>query len=310
MIKELIYTSAVKGLKPGTGGYCTVAHTRGMSKSMIRVLESLSSYNYPTQNQTSQMSHKPAAISHCRAEGQLGFASILSRVGVSGGEHTNRDNILAHHLVIDSNDRPGCDPARLAAEPIFYTTWDQPPVLLEPRPADTLPDPRSQPANLYACNWEKITGDPGWAGFLTHHFNSYPGRPVSVIYEPGMEVLPLLTESLALIPPEKQWLVTFSTYFTNLPAGISCLWRCRPPGSRQINTATPFLDLSKSLGEPPACREVEAARRGLTPPSATPPRQQRKISRESRGGDTVRVEKQPEKPKLRLQRKPVKDETS
>ena len=52
MAKELIYTSAERGLRPGTRGYCTVAHTRGMRPQTIQILEGLSAYKnlYPVHD--------------------------------------------------------------------------------------------------------------------------------------------------------------------------------------------------------------------------------------------------------------------
>ena len=44
MSQELIYTSAPRGLKPGSQGFCTVAYSRGMSANLMQQLESLSGY--------------------------------------------------------------------------------------------------------------------------------------------------------------------------------------------------------------------------------------------------------------------------
>ena len=58
-------------------------------------------------------------------------------------------------------------------------------------------------------------------------------RPVLLIYPPGTDVLSLLAESLALLPPECRWDVTFSSYYTRLPAGVDCQWRGLVAGSPQ-----------------------------------------------------------------------------
>ena len=44
MAHELIYTSAERGLRPGTRGYCTVAYTHGMMPQTLQLLEALSAY--------------------------------------------------------------------------------------------------------------------------------------------------------------------------------------------------------------------------------------------------------------------------
>lgn len=46
MLQEIVYTSAPKGLRTGSSGFCTVAATEGMSLRMIQLLESLSSYRH------------------------------------------------------------------------------------------------------------------------------------------------------------------------------------------------------------------------------------------------------------------------
>jgi hypothetical protein len=46
MSQELIYTSAPRGLKPGTRGFCTVVSTQQMSQPLAERLESLSGYRH------------------------------------------------------------------------------------------------------------------------------------------------------------------------------------------------------------------------------------------------------------------------
>ena len=77
---------------------------------------------------------------------------------------------------------------------------------------------------------------------------------MSVIYPPGTPVLDLAVESLSLLPAEKRWDVTFSTYFTKAPAGIDCQWRFLLDGTpeatalrRDVRAAV--IDLCKPLGQ-------------------------------------------------------------
>src|SRR4051812_6783587 len=44
VIQELLYTSAPKGLKAGSRGFCTVLSTQGMSAPLAAALEGLSGY--------------------------------------------------------------------------------------------------------------------------------------------------------------------------------------------------------------------------------------------------------------------------
>ena len=86
------------------------------------------------------------------------------------------------------------------------------------------PPQGDHPAGI-AHAWQSLTGDAGWAGTLAESFLADPRRPAFLIFEPGMDLLPLLVEALGLLPPEKRWEVEFSTYFTQLPQGLSCAWR-------------------------------------------------------------------------------------
>ena len=87
-------------------------------------------------------------------------------------------------------------------------------------------------------------------------------------------MLPLLAESLALLPPGLRWGVTFSTYHTTLPAGLDCQWRCVVEGSPEAVAARRIphnvvLDLCKPSGTAPASPYVEMARTGIWPLSTT-----------------------------------------
>ncbi len=311
--QELIYTSARKGVKPGTRGFCTVAHTRGMNPAAIRLLESLSAYRGMVGK-----SPQPAAISHLRAQLQGDTLSILSRVAPCRGEHTNRDNKLAHHLILDREYRPACGPARLAALAIFRLAWEQAPQILAPlEDLSEPPDPTSDSPSLYAKHWEQAAGDPGWAGVLARNFAIAPGQTVYIVAPPETAMLPLLTEAMALIPREKRWLVTFTTHFSGLPPTVACLWRgCLPelPQLKDRGRANNCLivDLTKPLGSPPNHPEVEQARGKVQPPESTAARPASAhpapaapvADSGNRAGDTVRVEHKPRRPKLRLSRSP------
>ena len=57
MTQELIYTSAPRGLKPGSHGFCTVAVTQGMPPNLAERLEALSGYRhvYPPQDPQAEL---------------------------------------------------------------------------------------------------------------------------------------------------------------------------------------------------------------------------------------------------------------
>src|SRR5207249_7220219 len=109
-----------------------------------------------------------------------------------------------------------------------------------------------------------------WAGVLADSFEKDALRQVYLIFSPGTDLLPLVVESLRLLPPPKRWLVTFSTYFTNLPQGIPCLWRFVAKGSPEATNASRLpgalvINFCEPLGKPPDSDLVEQARTGRIP---------------------------------------------
>lgn len=270
MALELIYTSAERGLRPGTRGFCTVAYTQGMPPELVQVLEALSAYKnlYPLHD--ARFLRNPVGYSHFAYTIKYQQYHILSRVGPTEADHTQRDNKLAHHLVLSKRELCEAGPAWLAAADGFFAdAWNSVPGLIE--------QPRAIPAAAGALptraeTWELLAGDAGWAGSLAYHFLSKPGAPVCLLYEPGAPVLALFAEALALVPPDRRWQVTFNTYHSFLPAGTTCAWRGCPAETDAAREARRqpralVLDLTKKL---PALADanplVACARRGLPIP--------------------------------------------
>lgn len=279
MARELVYTSAHRGLKPGTRGFCTVAHTNGMRTPLIRLLESLSAYKSPFAGQhVGDMDH-PTAISHHRGFVSGESFSILSRVGYAGRDFTNRDNKLAYHLVLDPRERPPAGPAWLARQDgVLIDRWEkEPQIIPEHR---TLPN-GDLPANTVASHWEELTGDAGWAGALVREFTRNPAAVIYLIYEPGMEMLPLIEDVTAILPAPKRWLLTFNTFFTHLPAGLNCTVRCCLPDTAPLKDARATagavkMDLTQPMGEAPDNIYVRIARgEDVSPPQRNPVRRRK-----------------------------------
>ena len=215
MSKELIYTSAPRGLLPGSSGFCTVAMSEGLPNSWRERLESLSAYTrtYPPDDP-----RNPVVFSHLR----VNSLHVLSRIQEMGEEYTGRTNHLAHHVVLDDRELPLGGPAWLLSQPGFLIeAWSGTARWLEP--ARVVPNGDSLPR---VCRtWQKLTGDAGWAGVLAETFLESPERPALLLYEAGQKVLSLFVEAMALLPPERRWDTTFSTYFTGLLPGLTCSWR-------------------------------------------------------------------------------------
>ena len=111
MSQELIYTSAPRGLKPGSQGFCTVVSTQGISASLAQRLEALSGYRhvFPPPDPNARLN--PVLFSHLVFSVAGRRCHVLSRVCDAGLDHTQRTNKFAHHVVLDPAEaragRPG-----------------------------------------------------------------------------------------------------------------------------------------------------------------------------------------------------------
>ncbi len=271
MSQELHYTSVPRGLLPGTRGFCTVACTPNMSGPLRERLESLSGYQQVFPPHDPKVGLNPVVFSHHRLNLGGRSYSVLSRICFAGLDYTSRSNKYAHHVVLDPAERPAGGPAWLLSQPGFM----EPIWLGEPRfiAAGRTPPQGDRPAGI-AHAWQSLTGDAGWAGALAESFLADPRRPAFLIFEPAMDLLPLLAEALGLLPPEKRWKVEFNTYFTQLPQGLSCAWRGVLRGTAEAKKALKLpnafiVDLSAKHAVAEGVALVEWARTG-NPPNRPP----------------------------------------
>jgi len=268
---EIVYTSAPRGLKSGSSGFCTVAATAGISKLAMMKLEGLSAYDF-LYNLSDPSAHlNPASFAHTTVQIGARQHAALSRVGFAGSDYSGRANKIAHHFLLGSEERLPAGPAEMMAamdEGVFCHEWKDEPAEL---PGRSLPRGLSigQTAVGPAGYWQQITGDAGWAGVLAKAFRDDPTTPAYVIFEPGMDVLRLFRESLAVLPLSQRWDVTFSTYYTSMPAGCFYGWRAAVAGTAAARESARFpnavvIDLTVSLGQAPGNECTEAARAGQT----------------------------------------------
>jgi len=299
MIYELVYTSARRGLKTGSHGFCTVARTDGMPTAHVQLAESLSGYRNLYQPHDSNYARNPVAYSHYVTTLSGEEVSVLSRVAAYGTDYSGRTNKLAHHVMIPSAERPRGGPGSLVLDPSFFLSeWKEEPRLLAPGK----PLPAAEEASYVAEHWRAACGDAGWAGVLAQAFLDAPGKDSYVVFSPGTELLPLLCETLRLLPPGKRWQVTFSTYFTSCPRTSTCLWRCCLSGSdahRSLRSRRDALviDLAHEAGALPSEGElVECARTGRAPAWAAAKKPRPSVRRLPRGvaAATEAEEEEPE----------------
>ncbi|NLE56301.1 MAG: hypothetical protein GX617_15300, partial [Lentisphaerae bacterium] len=272
MAFELVYTSAPRGIKPGSSGFCTVAYTNGLAANTAVQLEALSAYKAYFPPYDDHASQNPVAYSHYRVISSGEELHVLSRICFNGLDYTKRSNKLAHHLVLRHYDlaQAPAGPAALFQQPgLFFCAWAREPQLF-PRQKDiAATDAGIGPA----ATWEAYTGDAGWAGTLVERYLQAPDRPVYIIFDPLQhhDVLNLLAEAALLLPPADRWQLTFNTYFTTLPAGISCAWRFCVPNADALREArrspgTLIIDLTQKMPAAPAGKWQSLARSAIVPP--------------------------------------------
>jgi hypothetical protein len=229
MAWELYYTSAPRGLRPGSRGFCTVARTEGMPLAMADRLESLSGYQPAGMHATSATLNLPPLLAHWRLPTLGRPRSVLSRVAMGGSDYSGRLNKLAYHLVLETAEQTPAGPAWMLVQPgVMKSSWEGDPHLLKPLKLSitTEPDVLSDPP-----------ADNRHARALADAFLADANRSACIVYPQGVDPLPLLAGALSLLDPRLRWQVTFSTSFHELSAGLSCTWRCIPAGTAAATDA-------------------------------------------------------------------------
>lgn len=259
MALELIYTSAVRGLRAGTSGFCTVAMTKGLPPALVPRLEALGGYRPgPSGN-------GPNAYCFWRVETATGIAHVLSIVGPAPPDHTARSNKIATYLVLAPDELVPAGPAWLLSQPaLLRSEWSGAPAWIDapvrvPTTRDTGPRP--------CAAWQAATGDAGWAGVLASAFLRDQARPIHVIYSAATEPLPLVEEAIRLLPEWARWRATFSTYFLQPVAGTPCAWRFCLDGTPAADVARQskglIIDITRTAGPAPESRFTRMARTGI-----------------------------------------------
>lgn len=258
-MQEIIYTSAQSGLKPGSSGFCTVVCTAGMDQRTSQRLEGLSGYRHPFAVNDPR---NPINYQHVTMRIGAATTHVLSKVCDAGPDHTGRTNKLAHHVAITERLSPSGPARLLAAEGVFVDKWDGKTSQQAPR---VLPAIGLENTTLTA--WESLTGDGGWAGHIAEQLIRTK-QPVYVLFAPGTGTLPLLTEVLDVVPPNRRWAVTFSTYYTNAIAGAECQLRFVLDGTQDAtklrnDARANIVDLTTDLPPATGGELVSLARKGL-----------------------------------------------
>jgi hypothetical protein len=273
MTQELMYTSAPRGLKPGSRGFCTVVSTQGMAANLAERLEALSGYRHLYGGENGRTTIDQVVAQHVQISVGGRRVHVLSRVHDAGVDYSQRSNKFAHHVVLDLRELPVAGPAWLLSQPGFLeSTWDG-----EPR---VLPVGRPIPAgdaSTSVCQvWAAASGDSGWGGVLAATAVGEGRKTATLIVRPGFDPLPLVAESLALLPEHLRWSVSFCTYFTKLPPGVECSWRVVIDGTPEAAAAARgsqglVINLCQPLPKAEGGPFVESARTGIPVSMPAPP---------------------------------------
>jgi len=151
MPRQLIYTSAPRGLIPGQSGYCTVARSRDLREALIPRIEKLSYYTHEPNQRAVVCAHRILDLRGTKFH-------ILSRIVDSGHDFTKRRGFLAHHLIFDPVEiASAATPAEIFANwKGWLDRWIGEPQWLEDNPP--LPARENRPCTIAKCDaW--ITGD-------------------------------------------------------------------------------------------------------------------------------------------------------
>ena len=217
MAQELLFTSAPKGLKPGSSGPCIVQMSDSMPPLLMQRLEAISVYRVVGDGQ-----EPIPSLSHVLVDMNGMRRHVVSRVAHAGTDHAGRPNRLAHHLVLHGEELGLGGPAWLVQQPVFKTAWDGRVAYLEGEA--WLPEGPTQPVHVCA-NWKTVAGDAGWAGVVAEAALAPSPKPVWIIHRRSVPVLALLDEAVSVVPPRERWRITFSTQFTQPLPSAECTIR-------------------------------------------------------------------------------------
>ena len=229
MAQELLFTSAPKGLKPGSSGPCIVQMSDSMPPLLMQRLEAISVHRVVGDGQ-----EPIPSLSHVLVDMNGMRRHVVSRVAHAGTDHAGRPNRLAHHLVLHGEELGLGGPAWLVQQPVFKTAWDGRVAYLEGEA--WLPEGPTQPVHVCA-NWKTVAGDAGWAGVVAEAALAPSPKPVWIIHRRNVPVLALLDEVVSVVPPRERWKITFSTQFTQPLPSAECTIRFCLAGSDAAHAA-------------------------------------------------------------------------
>jgi hypothetical protein len=272
MAHEYVNTSVPKHLK-GQDGYGPVVMTRNLPNGLEPILEDLSFYEINPD----RLVGADATIDWChRIVSCMGRTyTVLSRIGPCGYDNTKRLIRIAHHVAIDATERAEPGPAWVLRN---FRGWiSEVPTIEHRATGPTLP--KGSAGSSEAVHWKAAGLDPGWAGVTARYLIDSAGSACRLVLPAGsaaVDVLGLVEDVIALIPPERRWNVTFSTRGTPANSNVRCQLLClreRAPNLAAIlRQPGRTIEVKPGASSAPSGRDSEAAREGRMLPMGGVPK--------------------------------------
>ncbi len=210
MAYQLVYTSNPKSLVIGRTGFSTVARTKDMPEKLASAVERCGVYDI----------NKGEIFSHQIIQYSGNNYHILTRMCDAGVDYTNRNNYIAHHIVLDESEiEELANPAEILTQwSGWLNEWKGDPRFIgEPEGLKSIKTKNSLPAKT----WKKYFDAPSKAALL---FNEHATIVASI--KDARVLLNLFSESMLLnINPNDAWLNTFTTSFSTSENPSQYMWR-------------------------------------------------------------------------------------
>lgn len=211
MAYQQIFTSYPSSLTHGRTGFSTVARSKGMSESLSALVERCGAYDVSFVS--------GAVFSHRILKVGARTWHVLTRSCDSGTDYTNRNNYLAHHLIISELELENLPTSAdiLLGWNGWVSVWDEEPRYLDDVDLSKIP----LQARLPADTWARIFGDAGCAATFEKSGNEIVGSR-----RDSETILNLFAESLSLFVDKlDSWEISYTTCFFRNEAVSDFLWR-------------------------------------------------------------------------------------
>ncbi len=118
MPHQVVFTSHVRGIRPGSSGYCTVLHSQEIRPALLKALEEDSVFEHHEGNRGKTVFR----FKTLDLRGSQYY--VLSRIADAGLDYTGRTNFIAHHLAFAADEIPEYSPAEIFKNwEGWYSVW-------------------------------------------------------------------------------------------------------------------------------------------------------------------------------------------